>query len=199
MATDPGTDCKLDENKIKGFKHFANKLWNITRFILTMAEDQKEKGTPETAIYNATFSAWSPKDLELIVERDELIKTITKEIEELRYHLASDKIYQYVWSRFADVILEESKIIFNGRVANAEKDIEAIEGGTQDEKASRMQFLLHTLRKILVITHPFMPLVTEELWSIIRTEKSLSEISDEDRAKINPADLLMAEKWPTSL
>lgn len=197
MATAPGTDCKLDENKIKGFKHFANKLWNITRFILTIAEDQKEKGAPETATYNATFSAWSTKDAELITERDELIKTITKEIEELRYHLASDKIYQYVWSRFADVILEESKIIFNGRLANAEKGIEAIQAGTPEEKASRIQFLLHTLRKILVITHPFMPLVTEELWSIIRTEKSLSEISDADRAKINPADLLMAEKWPT--
>ena len=188
MATAPGTDCKLDENKIKGFKHFANKLWNITRFILTMEEGQKneiqkdDSTDASSTLYNNAFSAWSPKDLELIAERDELVQTITKELEELRYHLASDKIYQYTWSRFADVILEESKIIFKA--------------GTPEEKASRIQFLLHTLRKVLVITHPFMPLITEELWSIIRTEKSLSEISDEDRAKINPADLLMAEKWP---
>ena len=196
MATAPGTDCKLDENKIKGFKHFANKLWNITRFILTMAEDQKEKGSPETATYNANFSAWSTKDADLITERDELIKTITKEIEELRYHLASDKIYQYVWSRFADVILEESKIIFSGRRANAEKGIEAIQTGTSEEKASRIQFLLHTLRKILVITHPFMPLVTEELWNIINTGRSFSDLDDSERAKINPADLLMAQTWP---
>lgn len=196
MATAPGTDCKLDENKIKGFKHFANKLWNITRFILTMAEDQKEKGSPETATYNANFSAWSTKDADLITERDELIKTITKEIEELRYHLASDKIYQYVWSRFADVILEESKIIFNGRLANAEKGVEAIQAGTSEEKASRIQFLLHTLRKILVVTHPFMPLVTEELWNIINTGRSFSDLDDSERAKINPADLLMAQTWP---
>jgi valyl-tRNA synthetase len=196
MATAPGTDCKLDENKIKGFKHFANKIWNITRFILTMAEDQKEKGSPETATYNANFSAWSTKDADLITERDELIKTITKEIEELRYHLASDKIYQYVWSRFADVILEESKIIFNGRLANAEKGVEAIQAGTSEEKASRIQFLLHTLRKILVITHPFMPLVTEELWNIINTGRSFSDLDDSERAKINPADLLMAQTWP---
>jgi len=188
MATAPGTDSKFDENKVKGFKHFANKLWNITRFILTMEEGQKNETPKDDSIdasgtlYSPAFSEWSPKDVELIAERDELVKTITKELEELRYHLASDKIYQYVWSRFADVILEESKIIFKS--------------GTPEEKASRIQFLLHTLRKILVITHPFMPLVTEELWSIIRTEKSLSEISDADRAKINPADLLMAEKWP---
>nr|MBP9819039.1 class I tRNA ligase family protein [Candidatus Paceibacterota bacterium] len=184
MSTAPGTDSKLDENKIKGFKHFANKLWNIARFILTSTEG----GTTEDALhikYDASFSAWSSKDAELIAERDELVKTITKELEELRYHLASEKMYQYVWSRFADVILEESKAIFKNESADA-----------LDEKTSRAQFLLHTLRKILIITHPFMPLVTEELWSIIRTEKSLSELSVAERAKIEPAHLLMAEKWP---
>lgn len=202
MATAPGTDTRVDENKIKGFKHFANKLWNITRFILTMTEEQKERAgqvsdSDPTSIYNPSFSAWSPKDAELTAEREELIKTITKELEELRYHLASDKIYQYTWSRFADVILEESKIIFNGRIANAEKGVEGVEAGTQAEKDSRIQFLLHTLRKILIIAHPFMPLVTEELWSILNTGKSLSEINTEpSRAKIEPADLLMAEKWP---
>ncbi|MCF7865228.1 MAG: valine--tRNA ligase [Candidatus Pacebacteria bacterium] len=204
MATAPGTDTKLDENKIKGFKHFANKLWNITRFILTMAEEQKNKDVSSTATYDANFSAWSAKDIELIAERDELIKTITKELEELRYHLASDKIYQYTWSRFADIILEESKIIFNGRAEkvdatdpeNPAKNHTALPAGTQEEKNSRIQFLLHTLRTLLVVVHPFMPHVTEELWSIINTGKSLNDMSSEERAKINAADLLMAHKWP---
>lgn len=200
MATAPGTDCKLDENKIKGFKHFANKLWNITRFILTMAEEQKSEAQREkdsgsltdttgADIYNPSFSAWSVKDIELITEREELIKTITKELEELRYHLASDKIYQYIWSRFADIILEESKVIFKADV--------------QEEKDSRVQFLLHTLRRLLIVTHPFMPLVTEELWSILNTGKSLKDrivdtdgTTDSSRAKIDSADLLMAQQWP---
>lgn len=188
MSTAPGTDSKLDENKIKGFKHFANKLWNIARFVLTSTEGGSTENASENVLhikYDAAFSAWSTKDAELIAERDELIKTITKELEELRYHLASEKIYQYVWSRFADVILEESKVVFKTGTSS-----------TRDEQISRAQFLLHTLRLILIVTHPFMPLVTEELWSIIQTEKSLSELSVEDRAKINPADLLMAEKWP---
>ncbi len=206
MATAPGTDSKLDETKIKGFKHFANKLWNITRFILTMEVEQAEKmsgtlqsnttqsdaaqsNTMQSNIrksvqYNAEFSEWSPRDVELITERDEIITTITKELEEYRYHLASDKIYQYTWSQFADIILEESKTILNS------------ETSTVEEKISRIQFLSHTLRKIITITHPFMPLITEELWHIINTKKSLSELSPEDRAKINPATLLMAAKWP---
>ena len=165
---------------------------------MTIAEEQKE--ILHTA-YNESFSEWTPKDSELIQSRNELITTITKEISELKYHLASEKIYQYVWSTFADVILEESKIIFNGRLErkdptepeNPAKNWSALKAGTQEEKQSRIQFLLHTLRSILVITHPFMPLVTEELWSILLTGKSLTE---REHDKIEPATLLMAQKWP---
>lgn len=180
MSTAPGTDSRLDENKIKGFKNFANKIWNITRFVLTIADEQK-------AEYDGAFSAWSEADKALIDERDTLVKTITKEIEQLRYHLAAEKIYQYTWARFADVILEESKSIFK---AGSET-----EGGAAD-KASRAQFLLHTLRTIVTVLHPFMPHVTEELWSLLNRGKSISEIPADERAKISPADLLMAKQWP---
>jgi valyl-tRNA synthetase len=128
----------------------------------------------------------------LIEEKNALLETITTEISEYKYHLASEKIYQYVWSRFADVILEESKIVFNGRVANPEKEITELPQGTAEEKASRAQFLLHTLRDIITILHPFMPHVTEELWSIVTTGKGITERTD-----IKATDLLMAHKWPT--
>lgn len=184
MSTAPGTDSRLDENKIKGFKHFGNKLWNITRFILSSTEG---------VTYTPEFSAWSATDIELMAERDMVFKTVTEEIAGYKYHLASEKMYQYVWSRFADVILEESKIVLNGRMANAEKGIEALEAGTEEEKSSRAQFLLHTLRQIIVVMHPFMPHVTEELWSIVTTGTSLTDIQPED---ISPKNLLMATKWP---
>jgi valyl-tRNA synthetase len=183
MSTAPGTDSRLDENKIKGFKHFANKLWNITRFVLTATHEHT---------YQSDFSLWSAQDKVLIEEKNALLETITTEISEYKYHLASEKIYQYVWSRFADVILEESKIVFNGRVANPEKEITELPQGTAEEKASRAQFLLHTLRDIITILHPFMPHVTEELWSIVTTGKGITERTD-----IKATDLLMAHKWPT--
>jgi valyl-tRNA synthetase len=184
MSTAPGTDSRLDENKIKGFKHFGNKLWNIARFILSSTEGIE---------YAPGFSAWSTKDTDLIAERDEMFKTVTEEIAGYKYHLASEKIYQYVWGRFADVILEESKIIFNRRVANVEKGIEAADAGTAEEKVSRAQFLLNTLRQIIVVIHPFMPHVTEELWSIITTGKGITE---KEAGDITATDLLMAHPWP---
>ena len=178
MSTAPGTDSRLDENKIKGFKHFANKIWNITRFILTYEDTLGIS-------YNKEYSSWTEKDSILLKEQCELITAITKEIEEYKFHLAAEKIYQYTWSTFADVILEESKIIFAGK-----GDIPA---GTQAEKESRAQFLFHTLRTLIIVIHPFMPHITEELWSLITSGKGLTEKSE---SEIKSTDLLMIQKWP---
>lgn len=158
IGTGPGNDSKMSEDKIKAYKHFANKLWNITRFIMTYTEGIQ---------YDATFTNFTDADLELIKERDELIQTITKEISEYKFYLAGDKIYQYTWARLADVILEESRPIFSN--------------GTDEEKASRAQFLISTLQTIIKTLHPFMPYVTEELWSILPIDKK---------------NLLMVTKWP---
>lgn len=155
-GTAPGTDSKISEDKIKGYKHFANKLWNITRFVL--------ENTKDTAL-DPNFSAYSPLDLKLREERHNLLVQITKEMDEFVFHIASEKIYGYIWHEFADKIIEESKKIF------AE--------GSEEEKTSRKQFLLHTLDKILRVLHPFMPFVTEEIWQTMGKEK-----------------LLMVESWP---
>ncbi len=157
-GTAPGTDSRISEDKIKGYKHFANKLWNITRFILTSKDELKTE-------IDYKFCSPTSKDLNLIKEQQELIKTITKELDEYKIHIVSEKIYNYVWSNLADVILEESKIIFKE--------------GTEEEKTSRIQFLLHTLENVLKLLHPFMPFVTEEIWQTMGKK-----------------GLLMVEKWP---
>ncbi len=153
-STAPGTDSKISNDKIKGYKHFANKLWNITRFVLTNTEG---------VTIDTSFSPWSEKDKTLIEERDALVKEVTKEFDEHMLHISAEKIYQYVWTRFADVILEESKKIF------AE--------GNENDIISRKQFLLQTLESNLKLMHPFMPFVTEEIWqnigktNLLMTEK----------------------------
>ncbi|MBX4189026.1 valine--tRNA ligase [Candidatus Parcubacteria bacterium] len=86
----PGTDSRISEDKIRGYKNFANKLWNITRFILSQEKTGELKQ-------------------ELIDELQALMLDITKDIEEYRLHLAAEKIYHYVWHRLADEIIEESK------------------------------------------------------------------------------------------
>jgi len=158
IGTGPGNDSKMSEDKIRAYKNYANKLWNITRFVLS---------NTETIVYDEKFDKYEDREKALIEERENLIKEITKEMEEYKFYLVGDKIYQYTWSRFADVIIEESKDIFLN--------------GNEVVKNSRAQFLLDTLIKIVKVLHPFMPFVTEEIWSIIPT---------------NDKKLLMVERWP---
>jgi len=158
VGVGPGNDTKLDMNKVKAYKHFANKLWNITRFVLSSTEDIK---------YDEKFSDYTQSEIDLIKERDDLVAEITKEMEEYKFYIVAEKIYQYAWTRFADIIIEESKSI--------------LQGADEIAKIARAQFLLDTLNKIIIITHPFMPFITEELWSILNTQNK---------------NLLMVEKWP---
>lgn len=159
VGNGPGNDVNLDENKIKAYSKFSNKLWNITRFVLTETSGIDPEGDAE----------FSPRDKELLDEQKDLIKEITKEMDEFKYYIVSEKLYHYVWHTFADEILEESKNIF--------------ESGTEQEIISRKKILLDSLKKILIIMHPFMPFITEEIWNDIPKKSS-------DR------DILMTALWP---
>jgi len=152
VGTAPGTDSKISEDKIKGYKNFSNKIWNITRFILD--------NTDEESFGNIVKN-------KLTKEFSEIAEDITSDMENYRFHLASEKIYQYIWHRFADEILEESK--------------EIIKLG--DEKAKeRKATLVSIWVDCLKILHPFIPFVTEEIWSML---------------PIKNRNLLLVEKWPS--
>ncbi len=97
VGTAIGNDVRFDESKVKGYKNFANKLWNITRFVLA----QENKGELKA---------------ELVSEFEALAKDVTKDMEEYRLYLAAEKIYHYLWHRLADEIIEESKSEEKGKV-----------------------------------------------------------------------------------
>ncbi len=143
VGTAAGTDSKIDENKIKGYKNFANKLWNITRFVLS-ATDSKFVQKPD---------ALTPGDIDHYQKAELFFEDVTTEIEAYHLHLAAEKLYHYVWHNFADILIEESKPILSG------KDSEA--------RASRLWLLQELLTRCVIALHPFMPFVTEELWSMI--------------------------------
>ncbi len=157
VGTAPGTDSKIDINKIKAYKHFANKLWNITRFIL---ENTGESiATEINSSDEVHLNKWK-----------ETCADITKDMDEFRFYLAGEKIYRYVWHELADILLEESKLIF--------KDGESL------DVTSRQKLLSTLLQEILIVLHPFMPFVTEEIWNLLPEN-------------IGGENLLMVSKWPT--
>lgn len=140
MGMAPGTDSRIDENKIRGYKNFANKLWNIARFVLENVE-----GTDLEAKHDL-----SPEDREDLAELNRTILDVTKHLNEYRIDLAADRAYHYVWHTFADEVIEHSKIVLKGTDAVA-------------QRAAAWK-LYTTLTASLKLLHPFMPFVTEEIW-----------------------------------
>ena len=149
IGNTPGTSLALSENKIRAYKHFANKLWNIARFVLENTPSESVQTKPalneSDKIHLETF---------LSTTRD-----LTEDMENYRFYLAAEKIYHYVWHEFADKIIEEKKKDFNG--------------GDDLAKKSASWLLRHLLENSLILLHPFTPFVTEEIWSHLGKENLL--------------------------
>jgi valyl-tRNA synthetase len=148
----PGVDMNLDPKKVEAYKKFANKIWNATRFVLERTTDY-EGGSALNEEDAAVYTAWQT------VKDD-----ITDDIENYRLHLASQKIYDYFWKVFCDDIIETRKT----RILES------------TEKESAQALLLKLLREQLIVLHPFMPFISEELWKYVK--------HDED-------NLLLVTRW----
>jgi valyl-tRNA synthetase len=140
VGNGPGNDLKLGEDRIKNHKNFANKIWNASRFVLERTADYTETNTALHTDDQAVFDAWL-----------EIKKDITTDIEEYRLHLASEKIYNYFWHTFCDEIIETRKTrILENR-----------------DKESAQKLLITLLEEQLIVLHPFMPFITEKIWSLL--------------------------------
>ena len=135
----PGTDMNLDQDKINGYKKFANKLWNITRFVLDATHDYDGnlEHTPEDQAYEDEHLHPTIAEVTALMERD-------------RFDLASEKLYHFVWDHFASEVIEESKAL----LASEDPLV----------RSSRQKMLLHYLSNSLRMLHPFMPYITEAIW-----------------------------------
>ncbi len=124
----PGADAKFDLQKVKAYGKFSNKIWNITRYVLGMERVGEMKK-------------------ELVDEWEALALDVKSDMDNYRFYLGAEKLYAYIWHRFADEIIEESK--------------------NKPEYGNTLYYLLENFIKLL---HPFMPFVTEEIWSLLPTE-----------------------------
>lgn len=136
----PGNDSAFSEQKVKAYKLFANKLWNIARFVLSNADDAPLSEPPLSDI-----------DRQRLDELRAFTGEIAEDLERYHTHRASEKLYHYVWHTVADVILEERKV--------------ALGADLDPSKRSSAQWtLLSILGTSLKLLHPFMPFITEEIW-----------------------------------
>jgi valyl-tRNA synthetase len=142
IGASPGNDMKLSTEKIEGFRNFTNKLWNISRFVLTSAEG---KAAPAGAPEPKTLA-----DKWILARYAEVRGEVTRHFEAHEYSLLGEKLRDFTWNEFADWYLEIAKI---------QKARESEDGSTDE-------ILLYILENLLKLWHPFMPFVTEEIYKV---------------------------------
>jgi valyl-tRNA synthetase len=135
-----GRDVKLSEERIMGYRHFVNKLWNASRFVLMNLEGVSEVEIEPGTLHDRWISAGLNR-----VSRE-----VAVALDEYRFNDAATACYQFVWHEFCDWYLEMAKLSLY------HKD--------PKERIATAEFSLKALKAILGLLHPFMPFVTEEIW-----------------------------------
>ncbi|QQG52360.1 MAG: valine--tRNA ligase [Candidatus Falkowbacteria bacterium] len=154
MGFTPGNDNKFSEERIETKRNFINKLWNISRFILSSLDnnDIKPKNLNSRPLAKSLADNWILEALQ------KTINAVDKHIEDMNFSLAADELNDFTWNKLADWYLEIAKI-----------------------EKGKSEILLYILRNILILWHPFIPFVTEKIWSSFND------------------NLLMVEKWPEAI
>ena len=140
-----GRDIRLSEKRIEGYKHFANKIWNASKYVLTNLENYGENIT-----YNITYLNLSYEDKWILTKLNETINKVEKSLKEYRYNEYASEIYDFFWHNYCDWYLEFTK--------------ERIYKGTPEETTVALSVLTYVLDKSLRLLHPIMPFITEEIW-----------------------------------
>ncbi|MFO0700910.1 MAG: valine--tRNA ligase [Nitrospira sp.] len=144
----PGRDVKLAEERIEGYRNFANKIWNAARFAHMYNAGIQEAGSP---IADDTFPGrWIRSRL------NKTIQTVTNELDAYRFDRAANALYQFFWHEYCDWYLELIK-----------PALQDTQHPSYHEGAKARRTLRETLEVFLRLLHPFMPFITEEIWQTI--------------------------------
>ena len=136
----PGRDIKLSEERIEGYRNFANKIWNAARFIFMNLEEESAILDPE---------ALTLPDRWILSRLNRTVADVTRMLGEYRFDLAAGAIYRFFWHEFCDWYVEFAKL-------------QITEGGKK--KDNSVAALVKTMDTALRLLHPFMPFITEEIW-----------------------------------
>ncbi|MDP2167897.1 MAG: valine--tRNA ligase [Thermodesulfovibrionales bacterium] len=141
-----GRDIKFSVERVEGYRHFINKLWNATRFIMMGAANPTENDTKGDVV--PLSGRW------ILSRLSDTVSEVNRALEEYRFNDAAGGIYRFVWHEFCDWYIELSK--------------------TETSSEETKKCLMTSLETALLLLHPFMPFLTEEIWQNLKGRKGQS-------------------------
>lgn len=168
----PGNDMRFKTDKLESSRNFANKLWNASRFVIMNL--QNEDGSfKDIADEDISQMALKDEDKWMLSRVNEAVKYVTAAMDRFDLALAGQKVYDVIWNEYCDWYIE----IVKGRLYGDDEE---------DKKVARF-VLIRALKDMLSLLHPFMPFITEEIWSYLPKGEIKAD---------NPENFLIKSGWP---
>ncbi|MEG1350284.1 MAG: valine--tRNA ligase, partial [Hafnia sp.] len=158
-----GRDINWDMKRLEGYRNFCNKLWNASRFVLMNTEDQD-------CGLNGGEMVLSLADRWILSEFNQTVKAYREALDNYRFDLAANILYEFTWNQFCDWYLELTKPVMNG--------------GSEAELRGTRHTLVTVLEALLRLAHPVIPYITETIWQRVKGLKGIT------------ADTIMLQPFP---
>jgi valyl-tRNA synthetase len=142
-------DINFDLGRVEGYRNFCNKIWNATRFVL-MNTEEFDTGNKGGELTLSVFDQW------IWSRFQDTLQSFEQSIEQYRFDIAAQNLYEFTWNQFCDWYLELSKAVLNSQLSS-----EAQKRGTRHT-------LINVLEHLMRLLHPIMPFITDEIWQKIK-------------------------------
>ncbi|RJG10307.1 valine--tRNA ligase [Pseudomonas cavernicola] len=162
-----GRDIKFDMGRVEGYRNFCNKLWNAANFVLENTDNQ-DCGVNGEAVELSSVDRW------IISQLQRTEAEVTRQLEQFRFDLAAQALYEFIWDEYCAWYLELVKPVLWDESAPIER-----QRGTR-------RTLIRVLEVVLRLAHPFMPFITEEIWQRIKAQAGAC------------GETIMLQPWPVA-
>ena len=169
----PGNDMRFKTDKLESARNFANKLWNASRFVIMNLQDEDGSFREMADLTDLNSAALQDEDKWMISRVNDAVRYITETMEKFDLALAGQRAYDLIWNEFCDWYIE----IVKGRLY----------GDDEQDKMVARAVLVKVLKDMLRLLHPFMPYITEEIWTYLPKEEASAD---------HPDNFLIRERWP---
>ena len=168
-----GRDIKFDMKRVEGYRNFANKIWNATRFVMMNCEEQ-------VIGQEVRQDLWELPEQWIVSRLQKAVQAVQTAFATYRLDLAAQAIYEFIWNEYCDWYVELTKPVLNDENVSVER------------KAEVRRVLLAVMEASLRLAHPLMPYLTEEIWQTLAPKLNISgetimlaQYPVADEAKIN--------------